>query len=111
MKNDITLQIGSRWAEALRKRFDSRHTAKQIAKSFNVEVRTAQSWLGGQAPYIKHLWLAGKIFGSVIIAEVLMSENTWLGYAKLESHIEELSLKICQIREDIEQLREGNKNA
>lgn len=108
LNNDITLQIGSRWAASLRKRFGPKNTAKLIAAAFNVEIRTARSWLSGSAPFIKHLYLAGEKFGAVIIAEVLMPNNVWFGYARLENHIEELGLKICQIRDDIHQLRKGD---
>lgn len=111
LQNDITLQIGERWAAALRRRFDSRHTAKLIANTFNVEIRTARAWLSGAAPFVKHLQRAGEIFGAIIIAEVLLPGSNWHGYARLENSLEELSLKICQIRDEVRQLGKGEANA
>ena len=54
-KDDITFQLGCRWAELLKKYFGRQNTAKAVARAFNVELRTAKGWLRGSAPYIKYI--------------------------------------------------------
>ena len=55
-KDDITFQLGCRWAELLKKYFGRQNTAKAVARAFNVELRTAKGWLRGSAPYIKYIY-------------------------------------------------------
>ena len=44
--------VGRRWASALMRRFPGPFRAKAIAKTIGCDVRTAESWLAGQAPYL-----------------------------------------------------------
>ena len=44
--------VGERWAQALRRRFSGPSAAKRIARELGKDVRTAESWLAGQAPYL-----------------------------------------------------------
>lgn len=44
--------VGERWAHALTRRFPGPHAAKRIARALGRDVRTAEAWLGGQAPYL-----------------------------------------------------------
>lgn len=44
--------VGERWAAALRRRFAVPYAAKVIARELERDVRTVESWLGGQAPYL-----------------------------------------------------------
>ena len=41
--------VGERWSAALRRVYPV-HTAKQAARAFDVDPRTAEAWLAGQAP-------------------------------------------------------------
>lgn len=102
-KDDINLQIGQRWASALKKRFPERNTVKLVAKSFDIEVRTARSWLEGQAPRCQHLFVAGQKFGMGILFE-LFSPNKKVG--KLEDSLLNLEKKIYQLGQDLRAIRE-----
>lgn len=108
IKDDITLQIGQRWAECLKKRFSTKNTAKEVARFFNVEVRTARSWLAGSAPYIKHLWIAGQKLGSGFLAELLTPNKKWKTYANIDEALILLEKEICQLRKEIQNLSKDN---
>jgi hypothetical protein len=73
-RTDATV-IGQRWAEALRRRYPA-DAAKTIARDFGCEVRTARSWLAGQAPRADALALGAVLHGPQLVAEVLMPEAT-----------------------------------
>lgn len=104
-KSDISLQIGQRWAVALKKRFPERNTVKLVARSFDIEIRTARSWLDGQAPLCKHLFVAGQKFGTGILFE-LFSPNKKIG--KLEDNLLNLEKKIYQLGQELRAIRERN---
>ncbi len=108
IKDDITLQIGQRWAECLKKRFSSKNTAKEIAKFFDIEVRTARSWLAGSAPYIKHLWIAGQKLGYGFLADVLTPNKKWKTYANIDEALDLMEKEICQLRKEIQNLSQDN---
>lgn len=108
VKDDITLQLGQRWASALRKYFSKRNTAKEIARFFDVEVRTANNWLQGNAPYMKYLWVAGQKLGSSFLAEILVP-NENLRTENIEKALDLMEKQICQIRQEISSLTEGDK--
>lgn len=107
-KDDITLQLGQRWAEALKKEFGNQNTAKQVARVFDVEVRTARSWLYGSAPFAKHLWLAGQKLGSGFLADLLTPNTKWKTYTNIDKALDLMEKQICQLREEIRNLSEDN---
>lgn len=107
-KDDITLQLGQRWADALKKQFGPRNTAKEVARFFDIEVRTARNWLAGSAPYIKHLWLAGQKIGSGFLAELLTPNNKWKTYADIDKALDLMEKEICQLRKEIQHLAKDN---
>lgn len=107
-KDDITLQFGQRWAEALKKEFGNQNTAKQVARVFDVEVRTARSWLYGSAPYVKHLWIAGQKLGSGFLADLLTPNKKWKTYTNIDKALDLMEKQICQLREEIRNLSEDN---
>ena len=109
-KDDITLLLGQRWADALKKKFGKRNAAKEIARFFDIEVRTARSWLAGSTPYIKYLWLAGQKLGSGFIAEILTPDNKCKTYADIDEALDIMGKQICQLREEIRSLKkDGGK--
>lgn len=110
IKDDITLQLGERWAAALKKNFSNKNTAKEIARTFDVEVRTARGWLDGTAPYIKYLYIAGQKLGSNFLAELLSPNSKWLTYSNIDKMLEKLEKEICQLRSEIESLKKENGN-
>lgn len=105
-KDDISFQLGQRWAELLRKYFGRQNTAKAVAAAFNVELRTARSWLDGSAPYIKYLWVAGQKLGGSFIAELLTPNTKWLNYFNIDKELDEMEKCICKLRDEIEALKE-----
>lgn len=107
-KDDITLQLGERWAEALKKYFGNKNTAKEIARTFDVEIRTARGWLYGSAPYIKYIYIAGQKLGAKFIAEFLTPNSLWITYSNIDEALEKLEKEICQLRNQIETLKQEN---
>ncbi len=107
-KNDITLLLGQRWASALKKHFGPKNTAKEVARFFGIEERTARNWLAGSAPYIKHLWLAGQKIGSSFLAELLTPNNKWKTYANIDEALDLMEKQICQLRKEIQNLTRDN---
>ncbi len=70
-KRDAILpDVGARWADALRRRYIF-CAAKRIAADFDVDVRTAKGWLGGQAPMAAYYQIAWQRFGIDFIVETL----------------------------------------
>lgn len=69
--------LGERWSAALLARYPDRHRAKVIANDFGVDPRTATGWLGGSVPDVRHLVLAGHLFGERLLAEVLAPGSAW----------------------------------
>lgn len=109
-KDDITLQLGQRWANALRKRFGKKNTAKEIARCFNIELRTARSWLYGTAPYLKYIWIAGQKLGSGFVADLLTPNKKWKTYTNIDEALENLEKEICRLRNEIQSLKQGDDN-
>lgn len=107
-KDDITLLMGQRWAASLEKQFGPKNTAKKIARFFDIEVRTARSWLAGSTPYIKHLWVAGQKLGSGFLAELLTPNNKWKTYANIDEALGLMEKEICQLRKEIQNLAKDN---
>lgn len=68
-------EIGQRWAAALRRRYPGGFAAKRIARAFDVDARTAESWLAGQAPFAKYLLRAWRLHGGAMVAEVLAPDD------------------------------------
>ena len=108
IKDDITLQLGERWAQALKKYFGNRNTAKEVARTFDVEVRTARGWLDGTAPYIKYIYVAGQKLGAKFVAEFLTPNSLWITYSSIDEALEKLEKEICQLRNQIEALKQEN---
>lgn len=103
-KDDITFQLGCRWAELLKKYFGRQNTAKAVARAFNVELRTAKGWLRGSTPYVKYIYVAGQKLGSGFVAELLTPNAKWKTYFDIDKELEKMELCICQLREEIRSL-------
>lgn len=98
--------VGRRWATALRARYPERDTAKHIARAFGVDPRTAQSWLSGQAPQIRHLAQAAVLHGAALIGEVLVPDTALHLEARIEATLTETERLLDRMRADLEALRE-----
>lgn len=105
IKDNITLQLGERWASALKKHFGNKNTAKEVARCFDVEIRTARGWLDGSAPYIKYIYVAGQKLGSKFLAEFISPNTKWNTYSNIDNTLEKLEKEICQLRKEIEDLK------
>ena len=100
-----TIQVGQRWATALKKRFPERCRAKYIAKAFSVEVKTAETWLAGGAPQAKHFCTAWRLFGAPVIAEVIAPDSDFSHWAQADAAVAEIEQKIALINEKLIFLR------
>lgn len=102
---DNKSRVGERWAAALKKRYGDAHTAKKIAKDFDIEPRTAKSWLGGQAPYAGQIEKAGEKFGLKFLIEVLNPGIPVYDGKDFEKAFEEVKEKIEWIQDQVSVLR------
>lgn len=99
------LLIGQRWADALRRRFVGAHQAKRIARALDCEVRTAESWLSGQAPYAKYLFRAARRFGAALVLEVLAPDDRLAEAARLETALDDVEARLRALGSDLVELR------
>lgn len=106
IKDNITLQLGARWAALLKKHFGNKNTAKEVARCFDVEVRTARGWLDGSAPYIKYIYVAGQKLGSRFLADFISPNTKWNTYSNIDETLEKLEKEICQLRSEIARLKQ-----
>lgn len=103
-KNNNDLQpetIGLRWAALLRQHYGT-HMAKNIARDFDCEARTAQSWLAGQAPQLRHFMRAAEILGLAAVLTVLFPDTDIQQKIKLHDDLLELRSRLdslsCELR-------------
>lgn len=108
-QNTETMLIGMRWANALKRQFgEKRNYRKEIARTFNVDVRTVDSWLRGGSPQAKSLCTAWKLFGALFVADVLAPEAD----AKIldaDAALREIETKINLIGEKLVYLRKAGE--
>lgn len=109
LKDDITFELGQRWATALKKRFPEKNRVKLVANCFDVEFITARSWLNGQAPYCKYVFIGGQKFGASFVAEIFTPNNAWLKLNIIDEALTDLENKICQLLQEISALRKGDR--
>ncbi len=97
--------IGLRWAAALREKYMNGCLAKRIARDFNVETRTANSWLQGNAPYAKHLCRAGQLFGPAFVLKVISPDSLLAEVAEADQAIMYLRRGLDELEVRLERLR------
>lgn len=98
-------EIGPRWAAALRRRYPGAHQAKRIATDFDCEIRTAEAWLGGQAPYAKFLMRAWRLHGGAFVGEVLAPDDAAQRAALDEAALIGLEARIAALGADLALLK------
>ncbi|CAA7621122.1 hypothetical protein [Magnetospirillum sp. UT-4] len=98
---------GDRWAAALRRRFPGQRPGtldtKACAIAFGVSARTAEGWGGGQAPNLKHLVRAWRLFGWGVVAEVLGDDAADASLA-LDRELAELEGRLKLLRHNLGQV-------
>lgn len=102
-------KLGHRWRSALVQRYPRAHRAKNIARDFDVSVRTAKSWLDGgcpPAPQAANLGRAAHLFGLKILAEVLLPDSKWLGAANVDEKLADVQSRLRVLQDEIVLLRE-----
>ncbi|MBQ8347395.1 MAG: hypothetical protein IJY17_07335 [Alphaproteobacteria bacterium] len=98
-KNDRTVQLGRRWAAALIKRYG--RCAKKIAKDFDVEVRTARSWLNEEkTPFAVNFMRAWEIHGVGFINETL-NPNRNISNTEIQAELTEVRRKLERLSDEI----------
>ena len=105
--NDITFQLGQRWAELLRRHFAS---AKQVARAFDVEVKTANSWLSGATPYAKYIQIAAEKLGSEFVAELFCLNKRIKTIANIDDELIKMEKSLSNLRQEIRNLEQGNND-
>lgn len=99
--------VGERWASALSARYPGQHKAKRIAQAFACEPRTAQGWLAGQHPQVKHLCRAAMLHGPSIVMEVMLPGTDLERETRIGDGLRDLETRLGDLRQQIEDLR-GN---
>lgn len=70
IKMVLKVTVGSKWADALKKRYP-RSSIKLIAADFAVSEKTAKQWLAGQCPRAEYFVKAWELWGLSFINETL----------------------------------------
>lgn len=65
------LPLGERWAAELRRVYAGPAQAKAVARAFDIDVRTAEAWLGGRPPGVRFLTIAWMLHGAGFVMAVL----------------------------------------
>lgn len=94
----VSPDIGQRWAQILRQQYPERNAAKNIARDFGCETRTATAWLGGNPPQTHMLARAAQVLGPAAIAAVLFPETHFYCTAELNEAIEDLETRIDRLK-------------
>ncbi|MBO6290180.1 MAG: hypothetical protein J6N45_07655 [Alphaproteobacteria bacterium] len=105
--NNITFQLGQRWAGLLRRHFAS---AKQVARAFDVEVKTANSWLSGATPYAKYIQIAAEKLGSEFVAELFCLNKRIKTIANIDDELIKMEKSLSNLRQEIRNLEQGNND-
>ncbi len=103
--SDESKTIGERWASALRARYPGPAVAKQVARAFAVDLRTAEAWLPGQAPFAKFLLRGWRLHGAAIVAETLAPGSDWAKASSVEAALVEIEAKLAVLGDDLARLR------
>lgn len=99
IKNDQTIQLGKRWATALKKRYG--RCVKRIANDFGVEVRTARHWIDEeQTPYAVNFMRAWELHGIPFINETL-NPNRTISSAEIQEALAEVRSKLEKLSDEI----------
>lgn len=102
-----TMLVGMRWANALRRQYrEKRNYRKDIARDFDVDVRTVDSWLRGGSPQAKSLCKAWRLFGPLFVADVL-APDAESRILDADAALREIETKINLIGEKLVFLRKA----
>lgn len=98
--------VGERWGQALRRRFPGPFAAKRIAAALGREVRTAEGWLAGQAPYL-HVVVetAIKLKDPLLLFEIAGLAPP--SDAEIAARLDEIKGELDQLGGRIARLRDG----
>lgn len=99
--------LGRRWAEALKGRLAPDARAKRLARLLGAEIRTAEGWLAGQAPQLRYLFRAFRVFGPTLLAEVLAPGSAWSGGVDLDQRAQEIERRLRDLARDLARIRQG----
>lgn len=110
-KNDNSFQpetVGQRWAALLRQHYPA-HAAKNIARDFRCEARTAKAWLSGQSPQLQHFMAAAKIIGIAEVLGVLFPDTDLHQKIKLHDDLQDLRSQLDRLSLELRGLDHGRK--
>ncbi|MGE4527432.1 MAG: hypothetical protein AB7D00_03600 [Rhodospirillaceae bacterium] len=96
--------VGGRWAAALRSRWGS--NAKLVARALNAKVRTAESWLAGQAPSAEVLARAGALDPAIVL-EVLAPGSKLAAAASVDAALVAVEARLAALGREIAGLKAG----
>lgn len=96
--------VGGRWSAALRRRWGS--NAKLVARALDANVRTAEAWLAGQAPYADVLARAGAIDPAIVL-EVLAPGSKLATAASVDAALVAVEARIASIGRELAALKAG----
>jgi hypothetical protein len=96
----VALAVGQRTAAWLRQQYPNAH-AKRIARDFNVDERTAKSWLAGKPPSTDYWHSCVARWGKGFVAFVYAPYFDWAEQARLEVEIETIQSRLDELREKV----------
>lgn len=96
--------VGARWSAWLRRAYPGPHAVKRVARAFEIDTRTAESWIGGQAPYARHFVKAAALHGPAVLFEVLApglvppsDEETRRALAEVKGELDRLGSRLSRL--------------
>ncbi len=100
--------IGKKWAALLREHWP-RDRAKNVARAFGCDVRTAQSWLCGQTPQLHHFIRAAQLIGFSRVVGVLFPDTDLHSRAQLHDDLLELRSRLDRLSQELGELDHGTR--
>ncbi|MDP2207041.1 MAG: hypothetical protein Q8K65_12135 [Alphaproteobacteria bacterium] len=100
--------VAARWGAFLRGQYGTRHATKRIMRDFNVETRTAKSWLTGDVtPQLSSFMVAARLFGITAVLGVLFPETEEFEKSTLRDDLFALRSQLDALSEKLDMTKLG----
>lgn len=98
----LQAEVAGRWAALLREHYGMRHATKRIMRDFNVETRTAKSWLSGEVtPQLSSFVTAARLFGITAVLGVLFPDTDEFEKSKLRDDLAALRSQLALLSDKL----------
>lgn len=104
--------VAERWAAFLHDKYGQRHAAKSIARAFGCEIRTAKSWLSGEAsPQLGAFLRAAQLFGVTAVLGVLFPDTEEYQQSKLQDDLRALRARLDDLSGQLGEIQNDTNNS